>query len=524
MSQYPAFVVPDGVLFRVADAEVEVENKGDVVLHAAFEQPLRVRSTHGSVHVHAPLGGGTVHAAGDVTVHGDVRASEIHAGGDVRVHGRLEADRVVAGGVLHAAGSLQVTRITAAAVAANGDVSTQNLDISGTVHAGGTLTAGRVRAASMTASSARVGDVSVGGHVRVDAALVADSVRAGGDVSVSGPVQVGLIRGRNVSLTGASVQVRGVQATEAAHFGGGKLAADVVVAPRVRLDAGVSGRVTVLEAAEELAPNALKGCFTMEDYRETFGADPVAYLRERGVSPPGVELPEVDAPVGALADPGPFAAPPELSDDASGPPGVDALPADAAPAEAGPTEALVEEDAAAAEPSFDPAEIEEVVASNAHHDDDEARAADLDEVPMVEAEPIVEEPPKRPSIVVKGSNLAPPPDADWASASMPGTGMPRSAPDADADGEPPTPRPSHPSHTALVDAVRRISDCYVDTEAPPAVTQLEALVHAGDYERVRADVASIWSDVVKFHQRSGLRIQHQVTTTFNQINVLVKQM
>ena len=37
------------------------------------------------------------------------------------------------------------------------------------------------------------------------------------------------------------------------------------------------------------------------------------------------------------------------------------------------------------------------------------------------------------------------------------------------------------------------------------------------------DITNIWHQLLKFHQKRGLRIQPQVTTTFNTINTLVRK-
>ncbi|MFN7146394.1 MAG: hypothetical protein ACK4YP_21655, partial [Myxococcota bacterium] len=84
--------------------------------------------------------------------------------------------------------------------------------------------------------------------------------------------------------------------------------------------------------------------------------------------------------------------------------------------------------------------------------------------------------------------------------------------------------PEHPLHKQLVEAVTRIGESYADAELPPAVNHLMSLIETRAYDQVRAEITSIWSDLLKYHQKKGLRIQHQVTTTFNTINSLVKKM
>ena len=84
--------------------------------------------------------------------------------------------------------------------------------------------------------------------------------------------------------------------------------------------------------------------------------------------------------------------------------------------------------------------------------------------------------------------------------------------------------PEHPLHGQLMEAVTKILECYGGAEVPPAVNHLRGLIEQHHYEQVRGEITTIWSDLLKFHQKKGMRIQHQVTTTFNTINSLVKKM
>jgi hypothetical protein len=84
--------------------------------------------------------------------------------------------------------------------------------------------------------------------------------------------------------------------------------------------------------------------------------------------------------------------------------------------------------------------------------------------------------------------------------------------------------PAHPMHGQLMDAVAKIVEAYAGTELPPAVERLRGMADTREYERIRGEITNIWSELLKFHQKKGLRIQHQVTTTFNAVNALVKKM
>ena len=80
-----------------------------------------------------------------------------------------------------------------------------------------------------------------------------------------------------------------------------------------------------------------------------------------------------------------------------------------------------------------------------------------------------------------------------------------------------------PLYAQLRDTISQIEVCYEDSELPPAVTQLRELTDARNYIAIRDDITNIWHQLLKFHQNRGLRIQPQVTTTFNTINTLVRK-
>jgi hypothetical protein len=221
MARAPAFVLPEGVVFEVKTDGVTIQNRGDVVLHSAFGGlPLHVRSLEGNVELHAGLGGGAVEAAGDVRIVGDAAAESIVAGGGLRIEG----------------------------------------------------------AARVKSLDARGGDLHVEGDV------VGEVVVAAGAVRVRGSTQARNIRGYEVTLAGPLLQARAVQAARSVNLSATQVTVDVIFAPHVTIEPHASGRVSMIECANELGPKALKGCFRLADWQEMFG-DPVPWLAERGVDP-----------------------------------------------------------------------------------------------------------------------------------------------------------------------------------------------------------------------------------------------
>ena len=400
MEKSPAFVVPAGVVFQITEDGVTIENQGDIVLHTDFGRTLtRVTSHEGSIEVHASSTAGTLSARGNITVVGSLKATQVDAGGDVSVSGTAAIKNVTAVGSIHLAGN------------ATGDL---------------------VEAAS----------IRIGGDAQID------RTQSSGAVQVAGAFGGGTIRGGDVDLAGP-VTARGIQGARSVRIGNGKVQIDAVIAPEVRLDAGTSGRITIVECQNEVGSNAVKGGFRLADYEEMFG-DPTQFLAERGLSPLGTEAPAPPPPSPKKAK----AEPP--------PPVV--MPVIEAPTDPEPTPA----------------------------------AAAEEESPTV----VTEAPPATPTPVQM---------------------------EIDEDEEPaPAPTasvvPEHQLHPQLMDAVIKILDCYGGAEVPPAVIHLRTLIDTHEYDQVRAEITTIWSDLLKFHQKKGMRIQHQVTTTFNTINSLVKKM
>ena len=86
--------------------------------------------------------------------------------------------------------------------------------------------------------------------------------------------------------------------------------------------------------------------------------------------------------------------------------------------------------------------------------------------------------------------------------------------------------PQSPAHKAMMDGIDRIKSRYEGGEAgiPPAVEKLEDLVNAFDLEGMRGEINDIWNALLKWHQRSGTKLNPDTTTTFNNLNTLVRKL
>ncbi|MBM4392158.1 MAG: hypothetical protein FJ090_13635 [Deltaproteobacteria bacterium] len=461
------FVVPEGVVFLVEDDGVTIENQGDVVLHTDFGGRLlkRIVSHHGNVELHGRVRAGTLQAGGSLRCGGTASAESVHADRDIEVAGDAVFGSVHGGGSVHVAGSAQLGRATAA----------------GSIAIDGALKSGALEC----------GGLVVGG----DAAL--GSVSAANGITLLGSTTAVTLRGNEIDLRGPSVTARGVQGARRVSIGGAKLSVDAILAPEVHLDGKTSGRVTVIESNNELGPNAVKGCFRLTDYAEMVG-DTSVFLADRGLVALGAAM---ALPAEAAVDHDHASGAAVSTNDAGAPaeeppaPAAHAEPADDADAE--PAAAAAGEAHAEPEPTAEPEAAAQVESTP-------------DVVEVVEDEPggtaeaMANDPASGPAVVV----VAPP--------------SPKAVSMQDAD--PLAGAAEHPMHAQLAETVQKIVDCYANQELPLAVEKLRDLVAGRKYTEVRAEITNIWSELLKFHQKKGMRIAHQVTNTFNSVNSMVKKM
>lgn len=462
MSQAQPFVIPAEVVFQIDNDGIVIENRGDIVLHTSFGRPLkRVISTEGSIHLHAPAQAILLQAAGDVLVAGGVAAEAIQAGGSIRLAGDLQAARIEAGGALEIQGNAQLGAVhTGGDVLVSGGISASELRAAGNFQAAGDVIVQRIE---------------VGGSVQIGGGVSSTSAQAGGDFGVNGNAQLGTVHAGNIRLLGGSVVARGLRGWSAVQFAAGRVQIDAVVAAEIQFDPRTSGRITLLEIENEAGPNGVKGCFSMADYAEMFG-DAHGFLRERSIDPDSVKA--RPAPTAVSAPEIRISAP---SFSSSSP--IMALPS--SPPIAAPVIAV--------------APMAVPVAA-----------------PVIPAAPPVQVAPAVPVVEAAPEPVAPP-------VAAPIIDEPMEVPvhELEPITEPPK---EHTLHPQLVDAVSKVVDAYTDGEVPPAVEKLRGLVQEKAYDRVRGEITQIWSELLKFHQRKGMRLPHQVTPTFNTINSLVKKM
>ena len=409
--------------------------------------------------------------AGDVVLHttfGRPLARVVSLEGDVVLHGTVTAGALSAGGSVRVNGSLTADSVQAVgAIAVSGEATV------GSARSGGDLVVG----GALVAESLDVGGgLTGGGDVR------ASDIKAGNDVSVRGALSArrGTFAG-SASVTGGLtsdilsvvglVSVGGVVSVGTVRAGDIDFSGEMVTARGLQARNSIHigpGRVQIdaMIASEVRVDARTSGRATIIESQNDLGTNSI-----KG----GFRLADYAEMFG---DPAAY-----LSDRGLTAPGDAGAAPSSAPAPA---------------PQF---------------------------APVVRAEPVAEPVAESVAAVVYAKEVSEPVVVEAVSADdeNEATNLDEAEPEL-VEVEPVSPSESHPLHDELVDAVEKIIERYADTERPPAVDHLRALILRQAYDEVRAEITTIWSDLVKFHQKRGLRIQHQVTTTFNTINTLVKKM
>ncbi|MCB9780172.1 MAG: hypothetical protein H6742_16515 [Alphaproteobacteria bacterium] len=459
---------------------------------------------------------GAANVLGEVQA-GTLKAGSLEAGGDIG-GGRFELD-----GTLSSGGALKVDEAHAAEVSADGDITARTV-AAASVRTGGALAVSDLRVSERLELSGdlEVGELSatalvIGGNVK------AERLSADGLLRLGGSVEADRLEADTIELAGGTIKVRVIAGGSRIVIGAAKIQSDIVIAPHVEIAAGAKGRISVVEANNDPETAKIKGCLSLEDLDELFGnAD--QFLAERGVSrldgsapAPVAEVAEDESEEVAPAEE-PALEPepePELAEVEEEPEEPEAL--DDAAADHDASESAVEELEVEVEVDVEQLEESGDEVTNASDglqvdtSDAGADGAAGDDDPFGWADQMLTE------VVAEGAVKA----RNGEDEDEP---MLEPEPEPELEPEPEPAADENPLHGQMDETVQRIVSCYVHTEMPPAVDRLKTLIDQRDYGTIRADITDIWNQLLKFHQKRGMRIQPQVTTTFNTINSLVRKL
>lgn len=545
----PAFVVPPGLELTENAGGLALLYAGDIELHGTLGLDLnRICSHRGNVALHveldratieAPEGsvslhvGGRLHeaAAASMTTAGDLTAAAIAVSGNLSIAGTADVETLASGGDVRIGGSLRATSISAQSLDVQGDARFGDAKVEGA-----TTIVGSAQGAQLSAAS-----------VQIDGAATVGAIHSDGDLVIEGDVEATSIHGARVRLIGGVIHVRTVQASESIEIGPGAIRADALVAPSVTLSRDTRGKVTVIESRNDIGASAVKGCLRLSDVEDLFG-NSAQFMADRGIAPLG-ELPAAPAPLAAPPTPAAeVAAPPTLAAEVAAPPAAAAAvaePADSEPAAdasnssdgadyrswgAGPDDAAVAVDAARG--------ADESWSARPASGDSGGDTWSLDAVPASDSDALEEISQSALDIIENEATIAEAEDVGDPITAEPATALASSGVEDifDLDDQAPTAREVEaeqasqaeadpdPVYAQMTDTVGRIVACYDADTMPPAIVQLQEMVEARNYTGIRDDITNIWNQLLKFHQKRGLRIQPQVTTTFNSINSIVRKL
>jgi hypothetical protein len=81
-----------------------------------------------------------------------------------------------------------------------------------------------------------------------------------------------------------------------------------------------------------------------------------------------------------------------------------------------------------------------------------------------------------------------------------------------------------PLQKELNDKLAEMISAYDGAEVPPPLSIMKGLFDDGKHEESKGKITNLWNALLKYHQKTGTRLQHQITTIFNEINTLLRKM
>ncbi|MBJ94707.1 MAG: hypothetical protein CMP23_09590 [Rickettsiales bacterium] len=109
-----------------------------------------------------------------------------------------------------------------------------------------------------------------------------------GTVSVTGKVSLQSIEAKAVDFSGGNLKISVMNAAKSINLNGAKIEADVILAPKVDIAAGLKGRASAIECSNELGPHKLRGGFNLSEFVSLMPTG-AAILRAHSISVPAGE-------------------------------------------------------------------------------------------------------------------------------------------------------------------------------------------------------------------------------------------
>jgi len=344
-----------------------------------------------------------------------------------------------------------------------------------------------------------------------------------GTVSITGKVSMQSVEAKAVDFSGGSLKISVINAGKSINLNGSKIEADVILAPKVDIAAGLKGRASAIECGNEIGPHKLRGGFNLSEFVSLMPTG-AAILRAHGIDVPSSEdesADEDDEPEPA----GVAAKAPSSSDDIDSEPADDDLSAE-------PEAATVE----AAAIGLDQEEAEASVAG------DDSSATEEFLSPELEFPEPAQEEPSDPAEDIEEAALAMPEteDIEEAALAMPETedieeavlAMPEiedieeavlAMPEIEEEiaAEPAEAPVDDEISQQLREILEYMGGAYEAGQVPQPVQRIFGYVEGNDLDGLRNNLSPLWQDLFKEIQTSGKYHANAVTRSFRAIRELL---
>jgi hypothetical protein len=308
-----------------------------------------------------------------------------------------------------------------------------------------------------------------------------------GTVSVTGKVSMQSIEAKAVDFSAGSLKISVINAGKSINLNGSKIEADVILAPKVDIAAGLKGRASAIECSNEIGPHKLRGGFNLGEFVSLMPTG-AAILRAHGIDVPSSEDESAD------------------EDDEPEPAGV--------AAESQPEPDPVESEPALEELSAEPeAATVEAAAIGLEQEEAEAAAGPIEDNSTTEEFPSPEfefpDPDPDPEDVSD-----PVEDVDEAVLAMPEVEEEIAAEPAEASTE-------DEVSQQLREILEYMGGAYEPGEVPQPVQRIFGYVEGNDLDGLRNNLSPLWQDLFKEIQTSGKYHANAVTRSFRAIRELL---
>ena len=299
MDKSSAFVLPSGINLDVSSGSFCLEHSHDIHLEQTFGLPIGRIQTPANVVLQIDTVDGHIEAGGSTAIEGDVTGTVI-AKAQVSISGNLsgeassDEDVSIGGG---ATGTVSAK----GTITVSGDAKDSTLHAGSDIQVDGRVEGGQLHASGQILIKGSVGTADLRApKIVIDTDEVSpDHLDCEGELQITGTVDAKRITASEIHLTGTSVTVRAISATEKVFLGPGVMKIDVVIAPSVEIHPDTTGRITVIESQNISNVGAVKGGFSLAEYEDLFG-DSTQFLQERGVHASGAATQTTPVPEDAL--------------------------------------------------------------------------------------------------------------------------------------------------------------------------------------------------------------------------------